>query len=79
MKRALLGRVRGGAHKWALVERLGPMERAGKVYVQRVGLTLEQARATVDRLAVSGFIPEPLRAAHLIAGALATGESRGRP
>ena len=79
VKRALLGSVRGGARKWALVERLGPMERAGKVCVQRVGLTLEQARATVDRLAVSGFIPEPLRAAHLIAGALATGESRGRP
>ena len=79
VKRALLGRVPGGARKWSLVERLGPMERAGKVYVQRVGLTLEQARATIDRLAVSGFVPEPLRAAHLIAGALGRGESRGRP
>ncbi len=55
------------------------MERAGRVCVQRVGLTLEEARATVDRLAVAGFIPELLRAAHLIAGALVRGESRGRP
>ncbi len=38
-----------------------------------------RARNTVDRLAVSSFIPEPLRAARLIAGALARGQSRGRP
>ena len=75
---ALRARVRGGVRKWRLIEKLGPMERVGGVYVQRVGLTLVEAEAIVRALAVHGSIPEPLRAAHLIAGALATGQSRGR-
>jgi hypothetical protein len=78
IERALLGRVRGGARKWALVRGLGPMERVGAVYVQRVGLTPEEAARVVARFAIHGHIPEPLRVAHLIAGALARGESRGR-
>ena len=78
IKEALLARVRGGTRKWALIERLGPMEPAGNVFVQRVGLTLEEAEATVRRFAIEGAIPEPLRVAHLIAGAVAEGQSRGR-
>jgi len=49
------------------------------VYVQRVGLTPEQADRVIRRFAVHSSIPEPLRAAHLIAGGLATGQSRARP
>lgn len=75
---ALLTRVRGGREKWALIERLGPMEPAGKVYVQRVGLSLEEAVETLKRFTVEGSLPEPLRVAHLIAGAVAEGQSRGR-
>lgn len=75
---ALLAKVHGGPEKWALIERLGPMEPAGPVYVQRVGLSLDQAAAVVKRLAVEGSLPEPLRVAHLIAGAIAEGQSRGR-
>jgi len=75
---ALKDRVPGGARKWRLIERLGPMEPAAGVYVQREGLTLAEAEATVTRFARFGRIPEPLRTAHLIAGALATGVSRGR-
>jgi endonuclease V-like protein UPF0215 family len=78
IRAALLARVRGGARKWALIEQLGPMERVGAVHVQRVGLSAAEAAAVVRRLAVNGHIPEPLRAAHLIAGALGRGESRGR-
>lgn len=78
VRSALLARVRGGARKWRLIERLGPMEKAGDVWVQRVGLSLGEAEAVVRRLAVHGSIPEPLRAAHLLAGAMATGQSRGR-
>jgi endonuclease V-like protein UPF0215 family len=55
------------------------MEPCGGVFVQRVGLTVAQAAAVVERLAIHGRIPEPLRVAHLIAGALARGASRGRP
>jgi hypothetical protein len=41
-------------------------------------LSLGQAAAVIEELAVHGNIPEPLRTAHLIAGAMATGQSRGR-
>jgi len=79
IERALRTRVRAGARKWALIQRLGPMEGLGRCVVQRVGLSLEEARTVVQRFALHGHIPEPLRVAHLIAGALGRGESRGRP
>lgn len=78
VRTALLARVRGGARKWSLIERLGPAEAVAGVYVQRVGITRSEAENVIRLLAVHGAIPEPLRTAHLIAGALVTGESRGR-
>jgi uncharacterized protein len=75
---ALLTRVQGGRRKWALIERAGPMEPIAGVHVQRAGISLEDTGALIARLAVHGLIPEPLRAAHLIAGGLTTGHSRGR-
>ena len=78
IRRALLGRVPGGAHKWKLIERAGPMEPMGRVYVQRAGLTASEARAVLARFAIHSAVPEPLRTAHLIAGGLACGESRHR-
>ncbi|UCC49631.1 MAG: DUF99 family protein [Gemmatimonadota bacterium] len=79
IRRALLTRVPGGVRKWALIEKLGPMEPVAGVYVQRVGLTREEAERVIRRLAVNANIPEPLRTAHLIAGGIARGQSRGRP
>lgn len=78
VRTALLSRVRGGARKWQLLERLGPAEPLAGLYVQRVGIDPDAAERVLTRLAVSGTIPEPLRTAHLIAGAIATGQSRGR-
>lgn len=78
IRSALEERVPGGREKWRLIERLGPMEPCAGVYVQRVGITAERAHAVVERLAMHGRIPEPLRVAHLIAGALGSGASRGR-
>lgn len=75
---ALLGHVRGGARKWALIERAGPMEPTGSVFIQRAGIELTDAAELIASLNVAGHIPEPLRAAHLIAGGVTTGESRGR-
>ena len=69
IRSVLLTRVPGGARKWRILERLGPMERCESVFVQRVGLTLEQCSAVVRRFAVNGREPEPLRVAHLIASA----------
>ncbi len=61
------------------MERLGPMEAIGQVFVQRFGLSPDQARATIDRFALYSHIPDPLRTAHLIAGALIHGQNHGRP
>jgi endonuclease V-like protein UPF0215 family len=65
IRAALLSRVPGGAEKWTLIEKLGPMEAARGVRIQRVGLSMRQADAVLDRLCLHGVIPEPLRVAHL--------------
>jgi endonuclease V-like protein UPF0215 family len=78
IRRALLTQVRGGQRKWALLERLGPMEAAAGVFVQRAGITLAETEALLKRLAVNSALPEPLRTAHLIAGGIVCGESRHR-
>ena len=75
---ALLTNVRGGRRKWKLIEKAGPMERTGDVYMQRRGIGSSDAAGAIRTLAIHGNIPEPLRAAHLISGAIATGQSRGR-
>lgn len=64
---ALLTRVRGGRRKWSIIKRLGAMELCAGVWVQRVGLTLEEAEDAIRRFAINGRTPEPLRVAHLIA------------
>jgi endonuclease V-like protein UPF0215 family len=71
--------VPGGLAKWARIEAAGAMEPAGDLFVQRVGLTRERARDTLSHWSIHSRIPEPLRCAHLIAGALETGQSRNRP
>ncbi|SHF47220.1 hypothetical protein SAMN02745148_02730 [Modicisalibacter ilicicola DSM 19980] len=78
MRRALLEHIPDGARKWALVERLGPMEPLAGVYVQRRGLDRDEAGAVIRATAINGAIPEPLRTAHLIAGGVGAGESSGR-
>lgn len=79
IREALQDHVPGGQRKWSIIERLGPMEPVGPAFVQRVGLSLQEARDAFERFTINGNIPEPLRTAHLIAGALGRGESRGRP
>lgn len=79
VRRALVRHLPDGAAKWALLASLGAMEPAGGVYVQRVGLSLDEATDALVQWAHHSRIPEPLRCAHLIAGALVTGQSRSRP
>jgi hypothetical protein len=78
IRKALLEVVPGGKRKWKLIERAGPMEFVGGVFVQRAGLSLELAGQVIRRFSIYGNIPEPLRVAHLIAGGVAIGESNGR-
>lgn len=79
IRRALLGHIPGGARKWRLIEQAGPMEPLAGVYVQRVGIGPHAASRLIERLAIHSRLPEPLRAAHIIAGGIVTGESRHRP
>ena len=79
VKHALQTHILDGQKKWAIIEKLGPMEPVEKVYVQRIGLSKDQAAEIVHRFSFHSHIPEPIRTAHLIAGALGHGESRGNP
>lgn len=76
--RSALGKVRGGPRKWALIEKAGAMEPAADVWVQRAGLSLAEATWLIEQSRTHGALPEPLRLAHLIAGALGRGYSTGR-
>jgi endonuclease V-like protein UPF0215 family len=78
IRAALLNHVPSGARKWRLIERAGPMEPIAGLYVQCAGIRLEDAARVLRRLAISAKLPEPLRTAHLVAGGIATGESRHR-
>lgn len=79
IRKALMTRLPGGNEKWALIEKLGPMEPVGTVFMQRVGLSADEAASVIRHFSIHSQIPEPLRIAHLIAGALIDGESRGDP
>jgi endonuclease V-like protein UPF0215 family len=61
-----------------LIEAAGPAEPAAGVWLQRAGISLAQAEKLVAALALHGRLPEPLRAAHLIAGGITSGKSRHR-
>jgi endonuclease V-like protein UPF0215 family len=50
----------------------------GRLWVQRIGLSPEEARALVEATTLHGHLPEPIRLAHLIAGGVTRGRSRGR-
>lgn len=77
IERALMTRVPGGARKWRLIQAAGPMEPLEGVFVQRAGLDLASAAALLRDSRVQGLLPEPLRVAHLVAGALVRGVSSG--
>jgi uncharacterized protein len=79
IRRALLTSVPGGSRKWRIIERLPPARKHGAIYLHNVGIDWERATRMIDRFAINSYLPEPLRTAHLIAGAWADGESRHRP
>jgi uncharacterized protein len=76
--RRALGRVPGGTRKWRLIRQAGPLVACGPVWIQIAGIEAGPAREVMRRTTLHGHLPEPLRLAHLIAGGVATGKSRGR-
>jgi endonuclease V-like protein UPF0215 family len=85
-------RVRGAARKWRLIQEAGAIEvlelrrsrTSGlrgvthRLWIQRVGMTADTARRLIMSTTLHGHLPEPLRIAHLVAGGIAGGCSRGR-
>ena len=71
-------RAAGLADRIALLERAPAAFALDDVHVSISGVSRQEARALLERTRRKGSLPEPLRIAHLIARAVATGESRGR-
>jgi hypothetical protein len=77
IRRALARLPRAGA-RTRLIDRAGAVHRAGRVHFQACGVDPELAALALERCTVSGHLPEALRAAHLIARGIVTGESGRR-
>jgi endonuclease V-like protein UPF0215 family len=78
MRAALERLFDNGAERYARIEALGPMQAIGDVAAQWVGTDRDVVADTIGYFAVNGLVPEPLRTAHLVAGAIVDGASRGR-
>ncbi len=74
----------GWSKKWKLIKRAGRIypvqtkQRGGPVYMQPVGIARKDAEQVLRLSSVRSLVPEPVRAAHLIATAMVIGESYGR-
>jgi len=70
----------GLIHRRAILARAPAAQRvAGRIYVASAGGDSAAAASLVRATLGKSDLPEPLRLAHLIARAIVTGESRGRP
>ncbi len=61
-----------------LLEKAGRIHKAGSIYMQFSGTTPEKASEIIKISNGRSNIPEPIRVAHLIAGGVKLGESRGK-
>ncbi len=77
MERALRKHFPDAEERIALLRKAPPLRELipGKLYYQAVGLSDEEAREIIRVTRKSALVPEPLRLAHMIAGAVMTGES----
>ena len=66
------------AEKIKLLKKAGKVYQLGEIFVQVIGLSLKQAEEIIDITCTHSLVPEPLRVAHLIAGGVVDGESKGR-
>jgi endonuclease V-like protein UPF0215 family len=76
--RRALGRTSKPDKRWELLLRAGPIHRIGKLHCQMSGMAVEEARALVKLTCTRSDVPEPIRAAHLIAGGIVFGQSGRR-
>ncbi|MDJ0761843.1 MAG: DUF99 family protein [Myxococcota bacterium] len=74
MRRAI-GCLTQPERRWHLVQKAGPIVPLGQVYAQLSGLAAPEATELLALTCSRSLLPEPLRAAHLIAGGLVKGQS----
>jgi|TARA_Y100000031_G_C8151007_1_gene352348 hypothetical protein len=65
-------------NKVKLIEKAGSIIPIGKIYIQLTGLSLEKAKDILKITCTRSNIPEAIRYSHIIAGGIATGESKGK-
>lgn len=68
----------GWTHRIDLLDRAGVPIKIGKIYVQFAGTKKGMVEKILKLTCTNADIPEPIRVAHLIAGGMKLGESRGR-
>ncbi len=68
----------GMGSKVKLIEQAGEIRKVNNIYIQISGCTLERARELLKISCTRSNIPEPIRAAHLIAAGIRLGESKGK-
>ncbi|MGF7117251.1 DUF99 family protein [Methanobacterium oryzae] len=79
IKKALM-RFEDHEKRWSFVLKAGTVykiENKEPIYIQIHGIDLEDAKRIVNLSTTRSAIPEPIRAAHLIAAGVVTGESKG--
>lgn len=79
IKKALM-RFEDHEKRWSFVLNAGwvyKIENNELIYIQIHGIDLEDAKRVVNLSTTRSAIPEPIRAAHLIAAGVVTGESKG--
>ncbi len=65
--------------KIKLIEKAGKPVKIKDVYCQLVGISPEKAQDILNIACTRSYLPEPIRAAHIIAAGIAKGESYGNP
>ncbi len=68
----------GFSEKIQLLHKAGQVYQIGKIFVQFSGIEFDAVKEIIKISCTHSLIPEPIRVAHLIAGGIVDGESRGR-
>lgn len=80
IKKALQNKFEDWEWRWDAIKRAGkiyPVKMDDTIYIQVKGIKLEDAIEIVRISTTRSAIPEPIRAAHLIAAGVEKGESKG--
>ncbi len=73
-----------GNERYKIIEKAGIVspicinESSPEIFIQRTGISLNDAKDIIQLTSTRGNVPEPLRVAHLIATGIVCGESRGK-